>query len=425
MRSLLWLAALLWALIVLTPITSTSAQADFKVSDLNISPQSAQEGDTITISANVTNTGEKGTYAIQLIINGEIKETKELTLDAGASELVTFTITAGSPGDYFVELGNSSGSFSVAGSFWSIFPTWVWIAIGIIVGILIILIIVLAATPPRKKQPEAATEGAVTRQWTPSDREPAVSPPIPTSGPGPAIPPTGYQPTMPPSPPTGAPTPRAYPTPSQLQTPEQFQAPMPAQVPHPTYAPRPLFSVSNLTIMPNQAKAGQPVTISAIVSNNGSEAGRYSVILRINGLVENIIELALPPGTSQPATFTVVKDEGGEYYAEVDGLGGAFTIIPLVPANFTVSNLTIVPERIKQGENIAISATVTNTGELEGSYSLVLKLKGAIESVEELTLGPGESRRVSFNLTKNIPGFYNVELDGLTGRFVVEMEWQG
>lgn len=425
MRGLLWLAPLLLALTILAPIASTNAQADFKVSDLNISPESAQEGDTIIISANVTNTGEKGTHEIQLIINGEIKDTKELTLDAGASELVSFTVTAGSPGDYLVELGDSSGSFTVTGSFWSIFPTWVWVAIGIIVGILIILIIVLAATPPRKKQPEAVSKGVAAGQWTPGDTKPPIPQPAPMSSAGPAPSPTGYQPTMPPSPPTGVSTPGVYPAPSPLPTPEQFQAPTPAQAPQPTYAPRPIFSVSNLTITPNQVKAGQPVTISAIVSNNGSEAGRYSVILRINGLVENIIELALPPGTSQPTTFTVVKDEGGEYYAEVDGLGGAFTVIPLVPANFIVSNLTIVPERIKQGENIAISATVTNTGELEGSYSLVLKLKGAIESVEELTLGPGESRRVSFDLTKNTPGFYNVELDGLTGRFVVEMEWQG
>jgi hypothetical protein len=195
--------------------------------------------------------------------------------------------------------------------------------------------------------------------------------------------------------------------------------------PYSQYAGRPIFSVSNLTITPNQVKSGEPITISAIVFNNGSEAGTYSVVLRINGMVENIIDLTLSPGASQSTTFTVIKDAGGDYYAEVDGLGGAFTVIPLVPANFSVSNLVIAPERVKQGEKVTISAIVTNNGELAGNYSMVLKLKGAIESTEEISLGPGENQKVAFGITKNTPGFYNVEVENLTGRFVVEMEWQG
>jgi hypothetical protein len=68
---------------------------------------------------------------------------------------------------------------------------------------------------------------------------------------------------------------------------------------------------------------------------------------------------------------------------------------------------------------------VTNNGELPGTYSAALKLKGAIESTEDVDLSPGESRKISFKIAKTTPGFYNVELEGLTGRFVVEMEWQG
>ena len=165
--------------------------------------------------------------------------------------------------------------------------------------------------------------------------------------------------------------------------------------------------------------------IGVLATNNGPEAGQYSVVLRINGVVENITELALFPGASQPATFTVVKDTGGDYYAEVDGLGGMFTVIPLSPANFSVSNLTISPERVKQGEGIVISAIVTNTGEISGTYSTELKIKGGVEEVQEINLGPGETQKIVFNINKNTPGFFSVELDGLTGRFVVEMEWQG
>ena len=80
---------------------------------------------------------------------------------------------------------------------------------------------------------------------------------------------------------------------------------------------------------------------------------------------------------------------------------------------------------LNRGENVTISAMVTNNGEVSGSQSLVLKLKGAVESTQEINLEPGETQRVDFNIIKNTPGFYNVEMEGLTGRFVVEMEWQG
>jgi len=320
-------------------------------------------------------------------------------------------------GDNVTAAGDGDNVTAVTGgtSFWSIFPPWVWWIIGAIIAILLIMIIVLVAAPSRKKQGAAAIKGAQGMQGMQGSQGPM---PIqtPMSGPGSFNPSVGT--TMPPQAPGG------FPMQEQFQAPGAFPAPGQMAAPYPQYARRPIFSVSNMTITPNQVKFGNPVTISAIVSNNGSEAGTYSVVLRINGMVENIIDLMLSPGASQATTFTVNKD-GGEYYAEVDGLSGIFIIIPLVPANFTISNLVIAPERARQGENIIISAMVTNNGELPGTYSATLKLKGAVESTEDIDLSPGESRKISFKIAKAAPGFYNVELEGLTGRFVVEMEWQG
>jgi hypothetical protein len=356
-----------------------------------------------------------------LKINGtatetQFTDTKEVTLDAGGSQTVTFEVEAGPPDDYTIELGDSSDYFTVTGqaSFWSIFPSWLWVVIAAIIVVLIILVTVLVAMPSRKKQPGAAIGGRQDRQGQPPTQAAMPMPmPTPISGPGSTSTQVGY--------PTAMPTqaPGAFPTP------EPFPAPGSMAAPYPQYARRPIFSVSNLTITPNQAKSGEPVIINAIVSNNGSEAGTYSVVLRINGVVEHLTDLMLSPGASQSATFTIIKDTGGDYYAEVDGLSGTFIVIPLVPANFSVSNLIIAPERVKQGEKVTISATVTNNGEVAGNYSMVLKLKGAVESTEEISLGPGESQKVTFGINKNTPGFYNVELEGLTGRFVIEMEWQG
>jgi len=409
MRKLTWLLPVALILIfVLAATASVSAQDDFKVTNLSVSPDSVALGDSVTVSANVTNTKATGeTYLVELKLNGEVKDSQQLTLDAGQSQNVIFMINADTPGDNFVELGDATDFFTVTGqaSFFDIFDTWVWWVIAGIVVVLVILVIVILAMPSRKKPPVAATKG---RQGLPHAQG---APPATTPGYGP----TGQQFGYP-----GAPTQ----TPGGFPAPGQFPAPGPAAEPYAQYARRPIFAVSNLTIIPNQVKAGEPVTINAIVSNNGSEAGTYSLVLRINGMVENITDLMLSPGASQTATITVIKD-GGEYYAEVDGLSGTFIVIPLVPANFSVRNLVIVPERAKQGETVNISAIVTNSGEVAGTFSIPLKLKGAVEATEEITLNPGEGQKLTFSITKKEPGFYNVELEGLNGRFVVEMEWQG
>lgn len=331
-----------------------------------------------------------------------------------------FSLNPAQAGDN--ETGNVTATEGT--SFWSIFPGWVWWTISGVVGVLLIMVIVLVAVPSRKKQGAAAIKGAQRMPGMQGPQGP-MSIPTPMSGPGSLNPP--LETTMPPQAPGGFPIQEQFPAPGAFPTPTQYPASGagPMAPPYPQYARRPIFSVSNLTITPNQVKAGNPITISAIASNNGSEAGTYSVVLKVNGMVENIMDLMLSPGASQATTFTVNKDIGGEYYAEVDGLSGIFIVIPLVPANFTVSNLVIAPERAKQGENIIISAMVTNNGELNGTFSAALKLKGAIESTEEINLGPGENRKISFKIAKTTPGFYNVELEGLTGRFVVEMEWQG
>jgi len=428
MRKLIWLLPVtLTLLLVVAATVSVSAQDDFEVTDLSISSNSVAVGEPVTITAKVTNTKDtKGTYLAELKLNGEVKDSQELTLNAGQSDNVTFTIKADTPGDNLVELGDASDVFTVTGqtSFWSIFKPWVWGIIVAIIVVLLLLVILLTVMPSRKKQPGAAVKGTKDRQWLPS-MQAAMPIPTPIPGPGSISPPIGHPTAMPTQAPGAFQMPEQFQPPGSFPTPGPFPALGPMAEPYPQYARRPIFSVSNLTITPNQVKSGEPIIISAIVSNNGSEAGTYSVVLRINGMVENIIDLMLSPGASQSTTFTVIKDAGGDYYAEVDGLGGAFTVIPLVPANFSVSNLVIAPERVKQGEKVIISAIVTNNGELAGNYSMVLKLKGAVESTEEISLSPGENQRVAFGITKNTPGFYNVEVENLTGRFVVEMEWQG
>lgn len=74
-------------------ITGASKPATFTFSDLTINPSEAYIGETILISANVTNIGDvEGNVTVNLEINDVIKDSRNITL-AGlkSSEIIEFT----------------------------------------------------------------------------------------------------------------------------------------------------------------------------------------------------------------------------------------------------------------------------------------------------------------------------------------------
>jgi hypothetical protein len=98
-----------------------------------------------------------------------------------------------------------------------------------------------------------------------------------------------------------------------------------------------------------------------------------------------------------------------------------------------VSNLRIEPSEIKAGEKATVSAEVKNTGGSEGSYTAELKVNsitegshvaelevnGMTESSQNLTIPSGASSGITFTVSKDTPGVYQVTLGGLTGQFIV------
>jgi len=90
------------------------AQASFTVTNLSISPDDVEPGKTVTISATVTNSGgSPGDYIAILKINSSEVETKSVVLNAGESQVVSFTVVKASTGNYIVEIGGLAGTFTV------------------------------------------------------------------------------------------------------------------------------------------------------------------------------------------------------------------------------------------------------------------------------------------------------------------------
>ena len=94
----------------------TITPAEFSVSNLGIQPAEVQPNETVTITVTVANTGgSEGSYTVVLKINGVEEAEKGVTVAAGSSQDVTFSVTREEPGSYSVTVAGLSGSFTVVG----------------------------------------------------------------------------------------------------------------------------------------------------------------------------------------------------------------------------------------------------------------------------------------------------------------------
>jgi len=109
----------------------------FTITGLDVTPEQVPPGQPVTVSAQVTNTGDSGgSYTVNLTVNGQVEQTKTVTLAPEAVETVTFTVTKETPGSYTVSIGDLTKEFTVGASSW-LNRYWWTIVVGIAVVVLL------------------------------------------------------------------------------------------------------------------------------------------------------------------------------------------------------------------------------------------------------------------------------------------------
>jgi len=84
------------------------------VSNLVISPAEVGFEQTVTVTADVENVGDKeGTTTLEFKIDDTVEHSEEVTLAEGESEMVTFTTTRDAEGTYTVEINGLTATFTV------------------------------------------------------------------------------------------------------------------------------------------------------------------------------------------------------------------------------------------------------------------------------------------------------------------------
>jgi len=119
-------------------------------------------------------------------------------------------------------------------------------------------------------------------------------------------------------------------------------------------------------------------------------------------------------GTVDPANNTIT--------AEISHFTDFTTLAYTRPASFTVTDLSISPAEVSTGETVTISVIVTNTGDLTGTYEVILKVNDSEVEVREVEVIGGESESVSFSVTGATAGTYTIEIEALSGSLVVKAE---
>jgi hypothetical protein len=94
-----------------------SGLSQIQLQYLSVRPQQTVTGQPVTITTNVVNTGyEAGSYNVILTINGQVEESRMVSVGPQGTQPVKFTITKAQPGTYTINIGDQKSSFVVTGA---------------------------------------------------------------------------------------------------------------------------------------------------------------------------------------------------------------------------------------------------------------------------------------------------------------------
>ncbi|WP_433633070.1 plastocyanin/azurin family copper-binding protein [Halomicrococcus sp. NG-SE-24] len=101
-------------------------------------------------------------------------------------------------------------------------------------------------------------------------------------------------------------------------------------------------------------------------------------------------------GATQTVTFTATE-EMAEYYCQPHKHDMRGTIkARAASASFSVSDLNPTKLTVEQGDSLDVSATITNTGGIEGTQEITLVIDGETVASQDLTLAADDSTTVTF-----------------------------
>lgn len=89
-------------------------------------------------------------------------------------------------------------------------------------------------------------------------------------------------------------------------------------------------------------------------------------------------------------------------------------------AAFVISDLQLAPLIVKNGKPVKITALLSNTGDLAGTYEMVMQIDGQYANKQSIVLGGKSSETVTFTHLINTEGQHFASIGTLTKSFIVK-----
>jgi hypothetical protein len=370
--------------------------AKIQMMELQVTPQSAFVGQDVAVSVNVTNIGgESGTFPVSVILDGTQNQVQTVKLAAGEVTTVEFTISGASEGTHIVGIGSLEGSFTLENpiEFSTLAVNRTEAQIGEPIGITIQVTnkaptnesysLTLSINDSAIQTKAGQVEGNTTInvlfevvEQTEGTYQLMIANLSGTFKVSPAAPP-----------------------------------PKPAE-----------FTLSDLTIDPQVVDVGNPIGVTAKVTNVGETSGSYSVDLIVNGEVKGTRTLQLSGGETTTVTFTITQSTPGTLTIKVGNMTG--TAVIQEAARILLYNIAVTPAELWGGQVVTVTTTVSNVGQSTGSIQLKLLVDDALVETRTIQLDGGAYSNVQFKFNaEELKGGdsmkHSVNLNGFVREFTV------
>ncbi|KXB07117.1 hypothetical protein AKJ54_00735 [candidate division MSBL1 archaeon SCGC-AAA382K21] len=87
--------------------------------------------------------------------------------------------------------------------------------------------------------------------------------------------------------------------------------------------------------------------------------------------------------------------------------------------NIRIKSMSLSDLEVAKGGTVTVGVKVTNKGGAEGTHEIPLKLNGSVVDRRTITLSSGKTKTVSFEVSKQELGSYNLNVEGFGGKFEV------
>ena len=189
------------------------------------------------------------------------------------------------------------------------------------------------------------------------------------------------------------------------------------------------LKIEDFQIRPKLVEPGETVSVSAEVTNKSNETLERDVTLFINGNVESSDSIELSGNQSETLDFNISRNQEKSYDVQLN-IGnetreGEFRVRKILEeGSFEITNLEVIPKKVRLGDNVEITGEVKNVGDVSKEQVLALYVDNEVEDYEVMELSGGESEGFVFITSREKREYYRIRVetgkDSWTDNFLVE-----